>query len=1041
MIKKIFSICFILLLPITIIGNSKIKQNKEKNRWTIQDDGSIKWVIDERVPHYDHLEMSGEQVSAVLRYGVNSDNSFRIERTVIWPMLRTIPNNTHGSMTKRFANDFISNIVVNGQSLKYENVESIIFDGLLSVTSHFHLSYNKSHNSAPVVEVVRKFFPSVNNPALCEMYSVKNLADRPIEIMIPALNAIYNTDKENSVNGSYTIALKLQKTGTFIVQPGSQIDFQASIQAFSTEKKEKELILDIDQEYRNRKHFISKMWNSLVLETPDDVIDKSFAFAKIRASESIYRTEGGLMHGPGGEAYYAAIWANDESEYVAPFFPLLGYNTANEATLNAYRLYMKYMNDTYKPVPSSIIAEGKDIWHGAGDCGDAAMLAYGGIRYALIRGDKNEAQYIWPLMEWCLEYCNRRLNDEGVVQSDSDELEGRFPSGNANLLVSSLYYDALVSAQYLAKELALPTKQMSKYKNQAKQLKKSIESYFGSEVEGYETYSYYKGNTKLRAWICAPLFAGIHNRGKTTINALFSNLWTKDGLLSETGSESFWDRSTLSALRAGFVTGETDSMINYLNELSNRRLLGEHVPYPIEAWPEGNQRHLSGESALYCRIITEGLFGIRPTGFNSFTITPRLPKNWDKMTLKNIRGFGSDFDINVTRKGKMLNVIVKTKTNIISDTNIKDGESLHVDIFESKNSKNLSNQKELSFLFKSGEDGYNTYRIPAMTVTNKGSILAFAEGRKNNSSDTGDIDVVLKRSTDNGKTWSLTQVIWDNGENTCGNPAPVVDRETGTIFLLLTGNLEIDHEHQIINQTSKDTRRVFVSQSTDDGVTWTTPKEITQNVKKDHWTWYATGPCQGIQISNGPHKGRLVIPCNHVEAATSEYHSHIIYSDDHGKNWQLGGSTSGETVNECTVAEISNGKLLLNMRNFNSTNSFRKTSISEDGGITWSSLKSDETLIEPVCQASMHKYSTGKKESSKLLFLNPANSEDRCNLTLRLSFDEGINWHKSFTVYQGPSAYSDIFKLSNGNIGCLYEAGLVSPYEGIIFEQINLKEL
>ena len=350
-------------------------------------------------------------------------------------------------------------------------------------------------------------------------------------------------------------------------------------------------------------------------------------------------------------------------------------------------------------------------------------------------------------------------------------------------------------------------------------------------------------------------------------------------------------------------------------------------------------------------------------------------------------------------------------------------------------------EKELAFLFKSGDDGYSIFRIPAMVVTNKGAILAFAEGRKNSGSDTGDIDMVLKRSVDGGETWSELQVVWDDQDNTCGNPAPVVDRETGAIFLLMTRNLGIDREPQIIDRTSKDTRRIFVTQSTDDGVTWTTPVEITKDVKQDNWTWYATGPCQGIQIVHGTYKGRLVVPCDHIEAETQKYFSHTVYSDDHGKTWKLGGTTPVDQVNECTVAEIAEGKLLLNMRNYDRTQKNRRTAVSIDGGITWNDFKADETLVEPICQASMYRYSFGRKGKSRLLFTNPADTSKRCNMTLRLSYDDGAHWTKSMVLYPGPTAYSEVVKLPNGDIGCFYEAGYAGPYEGIVFEKVKIKDL
>ena len=437
----------------------------------------------------------------------------------------------------------------------------------------------------------------------------------------------------------------------------------------------------MEKELQARKSLIQKFWSSLVFDSPDPVINTMFAFAKIRGAESIYQTAGGLMHGPGGESYYAAIWANDQAEYINPFFPFLGYDKGNGSALNSYKHFARFMNDAYKPIPSSIIAEGTDIWNGAGDRGDAAMIAYGAGRYALARGDRSEAEQLWPLIEWCLEYCRRQLNEQGVVASDADELENRFPAGDANLCTSSLYYDALNSAVYLGKALKKPGKQTAQYAREAKQLKKDIEAYFGATVEGFETYQYYDGNDILRSWICIPLTVGIYDRAEATIAALFSpRLWTENGLLTQAGSETFWDRSTLYALRGVYAAGETEKATEYLKFYSAQRLLGEHVPYAIEAWPEGNQRHLSAESGLYCRIITEGMFGIRPTGFRSFTMTPRLPAEWDHISLKSVRAFGSDFDISVVRDGEKLAVSVTSGEKVVLKKTIKEGQTLTVSL-------------------------------------------------------------------------------------------------------------------------------------------------------------------------------------------------------------------------------------------------------------------------------------------------------------------------------------------------------------------------
>jgi hypothetical protein len=310
-----------------------------------------------------------------------------------------------------------------------------------------------------------------------------------------------------------------------------------------------------------------------------------------------------------------------------------------------------------------------------------AMIAYGAGRYALAYGSKDSAKILWPLIEWCLEYLNRKLNQNGVVASNSDELEGRFPAGNANLNTSSLYYDALISAAMLGRELGVSKNQLSKYLAQAKTLRGNIEKFFGHTVEGFATYRYYEGNDTLRAWITTPLTVDIFERREGTIAALFSpRLWTEDGLASLAGNKTFWDRSTLYGLRGAFAAGETEKALRFLKYYSQRRLLGEHVPYAVEAYPEGNQRHLSAESGLYCRIFTEGLFGMRPTGLHTFNLTPRLPREWAHMALRNIHAFQEIYDLEIKRtSGNKLQVTInskgKKKTFLISE-----GSKLSVDL-------------------------------------------------------------------------------------------------------------------------------------------------------------------------------------------------------------------------------------------------------------------------------------------------------------------------------------------------------------------------
>ena len=625
-------------------------------RWEIRPGGrDIVWKVGSDIPHDDHIEMSGERMAFVLRWGIDPNGAFRQERSLVFPLLRTVPNDTHASLMYRMATDIPSLLGVNGLALQAERVEQVSVDGALTVRSlwgvgKMNVGSARDTKPVPVVEMTRTIFPSRSLPLMCEHYVLRNVGGKPLAVYIPEFSQVVTTDPAKGVAGSYVVRGDLAGSGTFMLVPADSLAFDAVFQAYRSD--EEPLRPDVAAEYAARMEFVHGCIDAnLVLETPDPVIDTEFRYAKLRAAESIIETRGGYMHAPGGESYYAAVWANDQAEYVNPFFPFLGYGTGNESALNSFRHFARFMNPGYEPLPSSIIAEGDDIWNGAGDRGDAAMIACGAARYALARGSRAEAEEVWPLIEWGLEYCRRKLTADGVVASDTDELEGRFPTGEANLCTSTLYYDALLSAVPLGRELGVMPAVTARYAAEAGALAKAIDAHFGGEVGGYDTYRYYDGNTLLRSWICMPLIVGLRERCEGTVRALLSpELLTDDGLLTEQGGATFWDRSTLYALRGIYNAGYADRATEMLHRYSQRRLLGDHVPYPIEAWPEGSQRHLSAESGLYCRIVTEGLFGIRPAGLRSFDLTPGMPSAWERMSLRRIRAFDADFDISVGRE-------------------------------------------------------------------------------------------------------------------------------------------------------------------------------------------------------------------------------------------------------------------------------------------------------------------------------------------------------------------------------------------------------
>jgi len=611
-------------------------------RWKLAPDGGISWKVVNGASHTDHIEMSGHRLSAIITYGIDSLQRLVWRRQLVFPMLRTIPNNTHASLRSVFEDNIIDSVTADGQLLKETPVEFHI-NGCLQVISH---------TNTPL-KITRCIYPSTDKAACLEKYLLTNTGTQPVSVRIPAYDKHRLTDATKGVYGAYDLGYRVYDAGELSLQPGGSYSFYIVISG--KRASEESAYLSADYEWEKRLQLVNELSHELVLHTPNDTLNRMFAFAKLRAAESIFDTKGGLMHAPGGGSYYAAIWANDQAEYVGPFFPFLGNIEANESARNCYRLFASYMNPEYKPIPSSIIAEGAGNWHGAGDRGDQAMIAYGASRFALAYADTAEARKLWPLITWCLEYLRRKETPDGVIASKSDELEGRFPTGTVNLSTNVLAYGALISAAHLARALGEP----DHFTQRALRLKAAIEKYFGATVQGFNTYRYYEGNTTLRSWICLPLVMGIFDRQDQTIKALLSKyLWSKDGILTESGSQTFWDRSTLYAFRGLFYAGATDTSLKYFSYYSAIRLLGEHVPYAVEAWPEGDQRHLSAESGLYCRAVTEGLFGIEPTGFKSFTIQPRLPKGWDHMSLQHVRAFQKDLDIIVSRAGQKEKIVV-----------------------------------------------------------------------------------------------------------------------------------------------------------------------------------------------------------------------------------------------------------------------------------------------------------------------------------------------------------------------------------------------
>ncbi|MGW6209925.1 sialidase family protein [Streptomyces sp. NPDC055109] len=355
--------------------------------------------------------------------------------------------------------------------------------------------------------------------------------------------------------------------------------------------------------------------------------------------------------------------------------------------------------------------------------------------------------------------------------------------------------------------------------------------------------------------------------------------------------------------------------------------------------------------------------------------------------------------------------------------------------------------------YTAGRDGYDTYRIPATVTTRAGTLLAFAEGRHSGAGDTGDIDVVLRRSPDGGCTWGPLQVVTSGDGDTRGNPAPVVDPRSGRVVLLTSYNSGAVSEAQIMRGevTAEQSRRVFVQSSRDDGRHFTAPRDVTAATKLPGWRWYATGPGHAIALRHGPHAGRLVVPANHSAAPPAGsadtgqearyYGAHALYSDDGGLTWHLGfvdDTYDGkDNANENAVAELPDGRLYFSARDQNGTSpGNRLDTYSGDGGETLDRPYAVQPTLNdvPVVQGSVLQLTGGP--AAPLLFAGPSVPTARRSMALWRSTTAGAGFTRTATLSADPAAYSDLVQLGPSRVGILYETGVSGPYETITFRRL-----
>lgn len=361
----------------------------------------------------------------------------------------------------------------------------------------------------------------------------------------------------------------------------------------------------------------------------------------------------------------------------------------------------------------------------------------------------------------------------------------------------------------------------------------------------------------------------------------------------------------------------------------------------------------------------------------------------------------------------------------------------------------LAVEPAFSDVFSADKEGYKSIRIPAVAVSKKGTVLAFAEGRAR-PADQASNHILLKRSLDGGNTWGSMNVIAADGDNSLNNPTVVVEQQSGRVYLMIQripAHLKENSKNIETGYDGTNVYRNLLLWSDYDGVIWTQPQDVTRTTKRPtHATTIASGPGIGIQLTRGPHRGRLIIPFN--EGPYWQWNNFAVFSDDCGATWSCGENAPGaflpdaklgqrSQINEVQMVELSDGSVRLNSRSFAGAK-LRKTSVSKDGGKTWSGVEDVPELIDPSCNASILRYSFDDGTGCGRILYSGPDSAKRDNGTVHLSLDDGRTWPVKRVLWPGSFAYSVLTRLPDGTIGCLFEA---DNYNRIVFARFPLSWL
>jgi len=530
---------------------------------------------------------------------------------------------------------------VNDQLLKSEFPSSVTFDGALTLT----------YPAFAGVVVTRTVYPSMARALVIEEWQVRNTTGKRVVVTVAPAR------KATTVGEDIAIAWNCPGVKAAAVKAGGVLSFSTWVQARLA--AEADLAVNVAAERGARRALAEAAWSGPGrLETPEPALDAAFALQKLHVLETPIETIKGVITHNGSLTYSPGIWANDPVEYSSPVFPFFGDAELNRASMNMYRVWQDYCQEKgIVPFPGSF--EGPALKLTQRERGDDAMVLYGLSKFLLFQGDRAAAEELWPLIEFSAASVLRHTTAEGIIASETDEMEGRYPTGTANLSTSSLAYGGYRLAARLAQSLGKPL--AAEYDQRAEALRKGIEAYFGAEVEGFKTYRYYKENTTLRGWILLPLAMGITERQEATVAALMSDkLWPHRragaDILAESTRPTEWGRETYYALRVLFKAGHTEEALDITRRVVQAQIFGSKGPYPDE-----DAIDMLCPGSLYPRAFTEGMFGIVPTGLDSFECTPWLPKAWPRMALRDLRAFGQAWDLVVERAGDQQKVTVRSR--------------------------------------------------------------------------------------------------------------------------------------------------------------------------------------------------------------------------------------------------------------------------------------------------------------------------------------------------------------------------------------------